>query len=743
MGTLVLQEQTSASVSTPVAGDATVFIDSADEVVKQKKSDASVVPLGMTSAATAKLKLFVDPMADYGAKFDHRVLSDGACNVGTPSQITSATAAFVSTDVGKRIVLTGAGAAGAQYVGAISAIVNGTTVSVSPNVSTTVSAKALQIHTDDLTAWTNLINDINAYAYAGAVVKIEAPTTGSTFTGRSGISGALPTITKQVQIDGFGGSASTDIGDYSRAGGCCLVWVGTNNGNTFGAVLTFAPPTSATGQGMKSPSIRHFWIDCRNGDQNQALKGISFQSCSNFELNDVFINDPLAVGVEFQVIGPGNASALGEAKDCKRGRLINVSVRALDNPTGAVTTAITTSSAVTLTAAGQSLTVAANALPASGYLWIMTSAGYPVLVNYTGGGGTTTLTGCTVSAMDAIDAPATVNGSNVVQAVPGNACCFRLDGDLTANANFIYANTCQLSHGTTWGPAAIEFKNSDSNELVNVVINGGNVTNDGAINRIRKPGVRLNGSNTNVNLPARNNCFKSGSAGVGGVSIMGVLNSGTRLLSMSLANYWDEYQLGNGEALPTIEGNASFDWTPNGALRPGPVGGATVPVADLVIAAATLTQVPGSLFAIPPQGFQIGTTYRWMITGNCATAAGTAANTITVRIGTAGTTADTAIATFTTGVGSAATAPFKIVILFTVRTLGAAATAVASCLIESGALGVAGGFIAQLNNIILGTMATFNSTTASQFISVALLTGAAKPATITICAAEVLKSANP
>src|SRR5207249_2863404 len=136
-------------------------------------------------------------------------------------------------------------------------------------------------------------------------------------------------------------------------------------------------------------------------------------------------------------------------------------------------------------------------------------------------------------------------------------------------------------------------------------------TSDGAINRIRKPGCRLNGSNSNDTLAARNNVFQGGSMGEGGISVMGVLNTGSRLSAMSGPNYYKHYELGNGEAIPTVEGNAYFDWQPNGGFGYGQRGAASV--ADQAITAATLTQITGSLMAVPPQGFQVGTKFRWKL----------------------------------------------------------------------------------------------------------------------------------
>lgn len=159
-------------------------------------------------------------------------------------------------------------------------------------------------------------------------------------------------------------------------------------------------------------------------------------------------------------------------------------------------------------------------------------------------------------------------------------------------------------------------------------------------------------------------------------------------------------------------------------------------VADQAVAAATLTRLTGSSLA--PNGFYVGQVFRWVIDGTGG-AAGTAANTITVRIGTANTTADAAVATFTTAVGTAAASEFLIEIVLTIRTLGAAATAVAKCAILNSR---AAGFVNVAVSVLAGTMATFNSTTAGQFVHVDLQTGASKTATIKQAVGEVIAPAN-
>lgn len=74
--------------------------------------------------------------------------------------------------------------------------------------------------------------------------------------------------------------------------------------------------------------------------------------------------------------------------------------------------------------------------------------------------------------------------------------------------------------------------------------------------------------------------------------------------------------------------------------------------ADQTISAATSALLAGSTLAIPATKLKIGSVLRWKLSLT-KTAAGTAANTFIVRLGTAGTISDAAILTFTLPVGTA------------------------------------------------------------------------------------------
>lgn len=765
MGVLQFLKRTAASVLVTDVDHIAIFDDVADDVVKTKNFAGTVAPIGnplstsappiITTSATsvigvtsraaredhdhgltvATVNTILVPIrpqynavADFGFVGDLVTVFDGACDVGAaPTKITSLTAAWVAGDVGKRITLSGAGVASAQYVGTITAVDSAIQVTISPNISTTGTARGLSFGTDNtaaITAMTTLVNVTNA-TFPG--VKIVFPQSTTNAYG-------FPTrvvFNKPVQIEGIGGGHTADTGDYTRIGGTRLAWWGTtfDGGVDFAAFFDVVP----TGvQSLKRVAFRHCWLDCRNGDQNQALIGLQLLSCHAFMLEDFFIVDALAMGL---VLGIGTTPT--EAKDTTRFSIKDFCSRQLDNPAGAVTAPFLMTSAVILTQTPQALTVAANTLPTAGYLWTQTTQGGPVLVKYTGGGGSVTLTGCTISLQMVVHTPTTVAGGNIVQAVPGNGSCITLNGGSAANTCCGVLQMVQCSHGTTWGPAAVESWNSDSVDWYKLVCNGGINTNDGAINRIRKPGIRLNGSIVSAALSSRNFTLRSSSAGAGGLSVMGVNNAGVRLLAMATPHYVELYELGNGEPVPVVEGSSYLQWDPSGGVS---IGKANASIADQAIAAATLTQFTGSLIAIPPQGFQIGTTFRWTIC--CSkTAAGAAARTITIRIGTLGTIADAVVATFVSTAGTAAVDVAYINVILTVRTLGAAATATAQqTLMHHQAIT---GFALVASNVITGTMATFNSTTAQQFISVAMTTGAAEVLTVQLCTAEVVVPSNP
>jgi hypothetical protein len=78
------------------------------------------------------------------AALNARTVTDGAATSASTT-ITSATAAFTTGDVGRQIVLVGAGSAGAVYAGTITVRNSATSVGVDTTIGTTVSAASLTV----------------------------------------------------------------------------------------------------------------------------------------------------------------------------------------------------------------------------------------------------------------------------------------------------------------------------------------------------------------------------------------------------------------------------------------------------------------------------------------------------------------------------------------------------------------------------------------------------------------------
>lgn len=158
-------------------------------------------------------------------------------------------------------------------------------------------------------------------------------------------------------------------------------------------------------------------------------------------------------------------------------------------------------------------------------------------------------------------------------------------------------------------------------------------------------------------------------------------------------------------------------------------------VASQAVTAATLTYIAGSALAVPVAGLRVGTWFRWRMYLT-KTAAGTAASTWHVRLGTAGTTADTAILTFTqTGLGTAVADTGYVDILAVIRgPITSSCIAVGTCVLGHD-LQITG-FSVRPNVIVQSTSAAFNATTASLIVGVTQTSGASQAFTYQQVVAE-------
>ncbi len=112
--------------------------------------DTTVLPHGVPVSVKA---------SRFGAAGDARQVTDGAINVGTNNKLlTSATAAFAASDIGKTIVITGAGAAGANLSTTITSVISSTSVMLTVAASMTVSGATVVLGTDDTAAINSAIS---------------------------------------------------------------------------------------------------------------------------------------------------------------------------------------------------------------------------------------------------------------------------------------------------------------------------------------------------------------------------------------------------------------------------------------------------------------------------------------------------------------------------------------------------------------------------------------------------------
>lgn len=705
----------------------------ADAVRHDELSTASAQGL-MSTADKKRMTQHYDAVADFGFVGDlYTTLGTTAV---TGSVMTDSTSPFTPADVGKRVAIPKAGAGTspnqAMLITTILSYNNAGSVNLTTGATNNVTAASVHYGTDNSTAEALMVSTINGQVWSGARVVF-----GRSSTNRYGVQTNW-VFNKTCQIEGIGGGHTADAGAWQTIGGTCLVWWGSSSdgGTAFQAMITFVP-TGA--QALKRVSLKHCWLDCNNNGQNQALYGVKLVSCHGHQLEDFYVQDSLAQAVWMDI-----GTTPTEAKDCTRFSHRTMCFRQLDNTTGATTTPTTTTSALTWSITGQSMVLAAaNNLRTAGYVWVESNLGYPVLVRYTGGGGTTTLTGCTVSAEDVINAPASYSGAFVVEASPGNGGAYKLNGAVGADTCCGVIDVVHISHGTTWGPAAIEFMNSDSIVIRQPFINGGNNTTETGGNRQRKPGIRFNGSNTNSGLASRNNVIYDGDpAGLstgGGCSAMGVNNAGTALSWPAGPNKWYNMQMGNGAPVPTVEGSAQFVWTGNGLLNPGEHPPAVTTVTTVASASsAVIARIP-----IPPQGLQIGMTIRcrWTMT---KTAAGVAARITGVKLGTAGTTADATVNSVSRTPTAATDGGFEEIVFSVVGPLGASCTSVMVSTLVKGAVSAGFSNAALVTSVGQGTPVTFNSAGGQTWLTIFMTTGTSEVVTIIPpVIVEVLKSASP
>lgn len=156
--------------------------------------------------------------------------------------------------------------------------------------------------------------------------------------------------------------------------------------------------------------------------------------------------------------------------------------------------------------------------------------------------------------------------------------------------------------------------------------------------------------------------------------------------------------------------------------------------ASQALAATTRTYITGSLITIPTNKLQIGTCFEWAFTAT-KTAAGTAASTIDIAVGTNGTTADTARVSFTKPAGTAAVdeALFRIWCICR-GPLSASGVFVGHMMMAHNGNTAGHATIPTVN--VTTVSAAFDVTVASLKVGLCITTGASDAITIQMCQAS-------
>jgi hypothetical protein len=155
-------------------------------------------------------------------------------------------------------------------------------------------------------------------------------------------------------------------------------------------------------------------------------------------------------------------------------------------------------------------------------------------------------------------------------------------------------------------------------------------------------------------------------------------------------------------------------------------------LAAQTLPAATATYIAGSALALPAAGLVVGSCFRWTFS-LAKTAAGVAASTVSVRIGTAGTVADAAVLTFTKPVGTAVADEGKIVVEMVVRSIGATGVVAGEFTMTHKFAATGHMTVPAFNQVVIS--AGFSTTAATQ-VGLAITTGAADVCDIQLCMAE-------
>ena len=203
--------------------------NTAGNVLFQGQSDALLNDLGASLNGTFNLK-----STPYNARPDAQMASDGAMTSGSPV-LTSASGPFKVSDLGKAIIVGGAGASGGVLQSTISTFTSPSQVSLSGSASTTTSGAGVLWGTDNRAAIQSAIagssSETIAWAAPGSYM-VTCPGSGNP---------AINLFTFGATLMGASGHGGTDVGQMPGVqilgSGCPIVQVSANGVGLQGVLI--------------------------------------------------------------------------------------------------------------------------------------------------------------------------------------------------------------------------------------------------------------------------------------------------------------------------------------------------------------------------------------------------------------------------------------------------------------------------------------------------------------------------
>jgi len=287
--------------------------NAAGNVLFQGESGAQLNDLNASLNGTFNLK-----SAPFNARPDAQTASDGAMTAGSTA-LTSASAPFKVTDLGKAIIVGGAGASGGVLQSTIANFISPSQVSLAASASTTTSSAGVLWGTDNRAAFQSAI-----VANSGETVAWAAPGEYMVTCPGSG-NPAINLFTFGASLMGASGHAGTDIGQLPGVqllgSGCPIVQIDANGvglegvlirdpiGSTSTVGLQIGPPNNPTP--FSTFTITGNSIVCQKSDGTKCYTGTGVST--HFALRGMFSDNVIedwSVGIS---LGSGSTPGTTES----------------------------------------------------------------------------------------------------------------------------------------------------------------------------------------------------------------------------------------------------------------------------------------------------------------------------------------------------------------------------------------------------------------------------------------------